>query len=141
MLFCEGHAGFAIHSWSPSSGQRDTRRDRPKEREKASGVREGSDLSGSGDLTYEGTVFDRYRIYTSPRSFLRCFLCRWIFYWLEKRTHGSIGCGDVPALAGHYRGKDQNSHFRCFSFHSGTRSRSEARRNGIKFTMRISPID
>lgn len=54
--------------------------DQPKEREKAPGVREGSDLSGSGDLTYERTVFDRYRIYTSSRSFLRCFLCRWIFY-------------------------------------------------------------
>ena len=48
---------------------------------KAPGVREGSDLSGSGDLTYKRTVSDRYRMYTSSTFFLSIVsYCHWIFY-------------------------------------------------------------
>lgn len=88
--------------------------DQPKEREKVPGVREGSDLSGSGDLTYERTVFDRYRIYTSSRSFLRCFLCRWIFYGQRCLRTGPWDAATF-LFSLDYRGKEQNSHFRCFS--------------------------
>lgn len=91
-----GFVGLAIRPWPPSSGQRDTAT-RPKEREKAPGVREGSDLSGSGDLTYERTVPDRYRMYI-PRRVLssRCFDDRRI----PAEKYGSIGCSDVPVPNG-----------------------------------------